>query len=266
MIRILFIADVIGSPGRDVVRALLPNLVRRHSVDLVIANGENSAGGFGLTRDSGGELFRAGVQVLTGGNHLWDRRDSYEYLASETRLVRPANMPPGTVGRGWGVFPARDGTPVGVVNLLGRVFMKDVDDPFRTADRALEAVGERAKVIVVDVHAETTAEKVALGWHLDGEATAVIGTHTHIPTADETVTARGTAYLTDVGMTGPYDGVIGVQKELVLQRFLTQMPARWEPAKGDPRLCGVVIDCDGGTGRARSIERVLVIGKNEHEE
>jgi len=205
MPNLLFIADVVGSPGRDVVRALLPDLRRRLDLHLVICNGENSAGGFGLTQDSARSLFAAGVDVLTGGNHLWDRKEAMDYLAGEMRLVRPANLPPGTPGQGWAVYRATDGTPVGVVNLLGRVFMKEAECPFRTADQALEALREKCKVVFVDFHAETTAEKVALGWHLDGRVSAVIGTHTHVQTADERILPRGTAYLSDAGMTAGFD-------------------------------------------------------------
>jgi metallophosphoesterase (TIGR00282 family) len=256
VLNLLFIADVIGSPGRDVVRALLPGLRERLDLHLVVCNGENSAGGFGLTQDSARDLFAAGIDVLTGGNHLWDRRESYEYLAAEPRLVRPANMPAGTIGQGWGVFRAKDGTPVGIVNLLGRVFMKDVDDPFRTADRALEALAPQCKVTLVDFHAEITAEKVALGWHLDGRASAVVGTHTHVQTADERVLPKGTAFVCDTGMTGGFDSVIGMDRTVSVRRFLSQMPERFTPAAGDLRLNAVLIRVDPASGRAASIERL----------
>lgn len=256
--KILFVADVIGSPGRDVLKALLPDLRRRHDVALVICNGENSAGGFGLTRDSAADLFAAGADVLTGGNHLWDRRESTAYLADEPRLVRPANLPPGTSGQGWAVFKAADGTPVGIVNLLGRVFMKEADDPFRAADRALEALAPQCKVILVDVHAETSAEKLAMGWHLDGRVSAVVGTHTHVQTADERVLPGGTAFVCDAGMTGGFDSVIGMEKGGALRRFLTLMPERLTPAAGDLRLNAVLVDVDPATGRAASIQRLQV--------
>ncbi len=253
---LLFIADVIGSPGRDVVTALLPDLRRRLGISMVVCNGENSAAGFGLTRESGAELFAAGVDVLTGGNHLWDRKESHSYLAEEPRLVRPANMPPGTMGEGWRVFQAADGTAVGIVNLLGRVFMKEADCPFRTADRAVEALSGKCKVILVDFHAETTAEKIALGWHLDGRVSAVIGTHTHVQTADERVLPGGTAIVCDAGMTGGFESVIGMDRHVALRRFLTAMPERFTPAAGDPRLNGVVLDVDPATGQTCSIRRV----------
>ena len=249
---------MIGSPGREVLKALLPGLRRRYDATLVICNGENSAGGFGLTRDSASDLFAAGVDVLTGGNHLWDRRESTSYLADEPRLVRPANLPPGTSGQGWAVFKAADGTAVGVVSLLGRVFMKEADDPFRAVDRALEALAPRCKVIVVDFHAETTAEKIALGWHLDGRVSAVLGTHTHVQTADERVLPGGTAFVCDAGMTGGFDSVIGMEKAGALRRFLTLMPERLTPAAGDLRLNAVLLSVDPASGRATAIERLQI--------
>ncbi|MFI5371986.1 MAG: TIGR00282 family metallophosphoesterase, partial [Candidatus Eisenbacteria bacterium] len=258
MPNLLFIADVVGSPGRDVVRALLPDLRRRLDAHLVICNGENSAGGFGLTQDSARSLFAAGVDVITGGNHLWDRKEALEYLSGEMRLVRPANLPPGTPGQGWAVYRASDGTPVGVINLLGRVFMKEAECPFRTADQALEALAERCKVVFVDFHAETTAEKVALGWHLDGRVSAVIGTHTHVQTADERILPGGTAYLSDAGMTAGFESVIGMEREPALRRFLTLMPERFTPASGDPRLNAVLVRVDAATGHATTIERLQI--------
>jgi metallophosphoesterase (TIGR00282 family) len=258
MLNILFVADVIGSPGRDVARALLPELRRRHDVSLVVCNGENAAGGFGLTRESAHALFAAGVDVLTGGNHLWDRKESLSYLSEEERLVRPANLPPNTPGRGWRVFPAADGTPVGIVNLLGRVFMKEADCPFRTADRAIEALRNQCRVILVDIHAETTAEKVALGWHLDGRVSAVIGTHTHVQTADETILPQGTAFLSDAGMTGGFDSVIGMDRQVAVRRFLTLLPERFTPATGDLRMNAVLLRVDRASGRALAIERLQI--------
>lgn len=258
MLNLLFIADVIGSPGRDVVKALLPELKRRHAVDLVICNGENSAGGFGLTRDSAAGLFAAGVDVLTGGNHLWDRKESAGYLGEEPRLVRPANMPEGTPGHGWRAFQALDGTRVGIVNLLGRVFMKEADNPFRVADRAVEALKPECKVIFVDFHAETTAEKVAMGWHLDGRVSALMGTHTHVQTADDRILPHGTAYLSDAGMTGGFDSVIGMEKHAALRRFLTLLPERLTPAGLDLRLNAVLLDIDSATGKTVAIQRLQI--------
>ncbi len=258
MLNLLFIADVIGSPGREVVRALLPGLRQRYDVHLVICNAENSAAGFGLTRDVGRELFAAGIDVLTGGNHLWDKKDSLEYLAEEPRLVRPANLPAGTPGEGFRVFRATDGTSIGVVNLLGRVFMKEVDCPFRAADAALSALKPQAHVTVVDFHAETTAEKVAMGWHLDGRASALLGTHTHVQTADERVLPGGTAFICDAGMTGGFDSVIGMDRHAALRRFLTLLPERLTPAGGDPRMNAVLVRVDPASGRAHSIERLQI--------
>jgi metallophosphoesterase (TIGR00282 family) len=249
---------VIGAPGREVVKALLPALRQRYAAQLVICNVENSAGGFGLNRDSGESLAAAGVDVFTGGNHLWDRKESAGYVAEELRLVRPANLPPGTPGEGWRVFHAADGTTVGVVCLLGRVFMKEADCPFRAADRVLAELKDQCQVIFVDFHAETTAEKVAMGWHLDGRVTALVGTHTHVQTADERVLPGGTAFLCDAGMTGGFESVIGMDRHAALARFLTLLPQRLTPATGDPRLNGALVDVDPATGRARSIRRLAL--------
>jgi metallophosphoesterase (TIGR00282 family) len=258
MLNLLFIADVIGSPGRRVVRDLLPSLRRRHDVGLVICNAENSAGGFGVTREAARDLFAAGVDVLTGGNHLWDRRESAGFLAEEPRLVRPANMPADTPGRGWAVYRAKDGTPVGIVNLLGRVFMKEIDSPFDAAERALEALKSETRIVFVDFHAETTAEKMALGWHLDGRVSVVVGTHTHVPTADARVLPQGTAYVTDAGMTGGFDSVIGMDRGAALRRFMSLLPGRLTPSEKDLRLNAVLVRVDPETGRADRIERIEI--------
>src|SRR5439155_1387226 len=231
-------------------------LRRRHDIALVVCNSENSAAGFGCTRESASDLFKAGVDVLTGGNHIWDRRESLPYLAEEKRLVRPGNLPPGTPGQGWSVFTAGDGTPVGVVNLLGRVYMKEADCPFRTADVAIAALRERCRTIVIDFHAETTAEKIALGWYVDGRVSAVFGTHTHVATADARVLPGGTAFICDAGMTGGFDSVIGMDREAALRRFLTLMPERLTPAEGDLRLHAVLLSIDPSTGRAAAIRRL----------
>ena len=262
--RLLFIGDIFGRPGRTIVRQRVQQLVSHHNIDLVIANAENSAGGFGLTPQIAEELFELGISVLTTGNHIWDKREIIEFFntgAAEPgsparRVLRPANYPAGTPGVGLYQGTTRSGVPYAVMNLQGRVFMGNIDDPFRVADDLLKQVA--AKVIFVDVHAEATSEKVALGFYLDGRVTAVVGTHTHVPTADERVLPKGTAFQTDVGMTGPYDSVIGVQKELIIQRFLTNLPARFEPATGDVKLCAVMIDCDEKTGRASAIQRLMV--------
>jgi len=254
MLKILFIADVVGAPGRDVVRALLPGLRARHGIDLVICNAENAAAGFGLTRDTAKDLFDAGCDALTGGNHIWDKRDAMDYLGSEPRLVRPANLPPGTPGKGWRIFPGLDGTPIGVIDLIGRVFMKEADDPFRAVDLGIaELKTEGARAIFVDFHAETTAEKVAMGWHVDGRVGAVIGTHTHVATADARILPNGTAFQCDAGMTGGFDSVIGMDRHAALRRFITGLPERLTPSGGDLRLNGVLVDVDPANGRATGI-------------
>lgn len=263
MTNLLFIADVIGSPGREVLRALLPELKRRHDVNLTICNCENSAAGFGLTKDVAKDLFDSGCDVLTGGNHLWDKKDAIDYIGEEPRLVRPANLPEGTPGMGARVFKTNTGVHVGVINMLGRVFMKEADCPFRTADAVLERLGKQAKVIFVDFHAETTAEKVALGWHLDGRVSAVVGTHTHVQTADDRVLPGGTAFLCDAGMTGGFDSVIGMDRAAALRRFLTLLPERLQPASGDLRLNAVLVKVDEESGKAVSIQRLQVPLKAE---
>jgi metallophosphoesterase (TIGR00282 family) len=259
--RLLFIGDIFGRPGRTIVKHRLTEVVAQHGVDLVIANAENSAAGFGITPPIAEELFEQGISVLTTGNHVWDKREIMEYMAQgdghpSRRLIRPANYPAGTPGHGWYEGQTRAGVKYAVINLQGRVFMASNDDPFRVIDDILKKI--TAKVILVDVHAEATSEKMALGWYLAGRVTAVLGTHTHVPTADERVLPGGTAYQTDVGMTGPFDSIIGVQKELVIQRFLTNLPARWEPATGDARFCAVLIDCDETSGKATAIQRLML--------
>lgn len=250
--RILMIGDVIGKPGREAVRALLPDLRRAQSIDFVICNGENTAGGFGITADTASELLESGVDVLTSGNHIWDKKEIYPYLDEELPLIRPANYPDAP-GRGY----LRQGG-VTVVNLLGRVFMAPLDCPFRTADALLERLEKEgaSKVIIVDFHAEATSEKQAMGWYLDGRVSAVLGTHTHVGTVDARILPQGTAYLTDVGMTGPMESVIGSDIEAVLARFMTSMPQRLEVASGPCVLNAVLVDVDEETGNASSIERV----------
>src|SRR5246500_1916995 len=256
--RTLFIGDIVGSPGRHIVQERLADLVQLKQIDLVIANGENSASGFGITPKIAEELLGLGIEVLTGGNHSWDRKEILEYIPHQPRLLRPANFAAVNPGGGLFVGGTKKGVKYAVLNLQGRVFLAANDDPFRKADEELAKLPADVAFVLVDMHAETTSEKIALGWYLDGRVTAVVGTHTHIPTADERVLPQGTAYITDVGMTGPYDSVIGIKKELILERFLTNMPIRFEPATGDPRLCAVVIDADETSGLARSIERVML--------
>ena len=256
MTTILFIGDIVGRPGRELVRRAVPALVAHHGVDLVIANGENAAAGFGVTPDLADDLFEYGVNVMTGGNHTWDKKEILPYFADHPRLLRPVNMPAGTPGRGRYVAKAANGVAVAVINAMGRVFMTAIDDPFRVVAEEVAAASSEAAIVFVDFHAEATSEKVAMGWHLDGRVAAVVGTHTHVQTADERLLPNGTAYITDVGMTGPHDSVIGVERSAVLQRFLTGLPQRFETASENPRLNGVLIAADEQTGRAQSITRV----------
>jgi metallophosphoesterase (TIGR00282 family) len=254
--RILFIGDIVGRPGRQLVRAGLAPLMSRHDIDFVVANGENAAAGFGITREIGDELFDLGVDVLTSGNHIWDKKEALDYIGAEPRLLRPANYPAGVPGNGSYLARARNGQSVGVINAMGRVFMLAIDDPFAVVLREIQLMRERTRIIFVDFHAEATSEKIAMGWHLDGRVTAVVGTHTHVQTADERVLPKGTAYLTDTGMTGPHDSVIGVEVEPALARFVTGLPSRFETATANPRLNAVVVDADDSTGKATDIERL----------
>jgi metallophosphoesterase (TIGR00282 family) len=254
--RILFVGDVFGRPGRRVASECIPRLRQQHDVYLCIANGENAAGGAGITEDVAAKLHSYGVDVITSGNHVWDKKEAMDYIGRSTHLVRPANYPPGVCGQGSTVFGGP--TPVGVLNLQGRVYMQEIDCPFRVGLQEVERLRGEANVIVIDFHAEATSEKMAMGWYMDGKVSAVIGTHTHVQTSDETVLPKGTAYITDAGMTGPHDSVIGVEKEIAIERFLTQLPARFNPAAGNLTFCGVLIDIDEQSGRARSIERLRI--------
>jgi len=255
-VRILFIGDIVGRPGRDLIKRGVRALASFHRIDLTIANVENAAAGFGITREIGEQILDWGVDVMTSGNHIWDKREALDYIGIEPRLLRPANFPAGAPGNGSYVARASDGQTVGVLNLMGRVFMNPLDDPFVVALREIEALHQRARVVFVDFHAEATSEKIAMGWHLDGKATAVVGTHTHVQTADERVLPKGTAFLTDVGMTGPHDSIVGVEVEAALGRFLSGLPAKFETATANPRLNAVIVDADEKTGAATDIERV----------
>lgn len=255
-VRLFFIGDIIGKPGRQALSASLHRIVDRFRIDLVIANGENAAGGFGLTEETAGDLFSQGVHVLTSGNHIWDKKDALQLIECEERILRPANYPPETAGRGWGVYETASGVPVGVINLEGRVFMNNLDCPFRKADELVGQLRPTTAVILVDFHAEATSEKRALGWYLDGRVSAVVGTHTHVQTADEEILPNGTAYLTDAGMTGSFDSVIGMNREQAVRKFVSQMPVKFDVAKRDIRVNGVVIEVDEETGRAVDIIRV----------
>jgi metallophosphoesterase (TIGR00282 family) len=256
MTTILFIGDIIGRPGRELVRRGLRALVAHHGVDLVIANVENAAAGFGITPDLADDLFSFGIQVMTGGNHTWDKKEILPYFAEQPRLLRPANMPAGTPGRGTYVAQAGNGARVAVINAMGRVFMTAIDDPFRVVPDEMAAVKDQADLFFVDFHAEATSEKVAMGWHLDGRVACVVGTHTHVQTADDRILPKGTAYITDVGMTGPHDSVIGVERSAVIQKFLTGLPQRFETASENPRLNGILLKADERTGRAVSLSRL----------
>ena len=253
---ILFIGDIVGRPGRELVRKGLRGLIEHHGVDLTIANAENAAAGFGVTKDIGDALLDWGVDVMTSGNHIWDKKEVVGYIASEPRLLRPANYPSGAPGRGSYLAQTGDGRAVGVINVMGRVFMTPIDDPFAVALKEIDGLRARARVIVVDFHAEATSEKIAMGWHLDGKVSLVVGTHTHVQSADERVLPNGTAYMTDAGMTGPHDGIIGMEREPSLERFLYGMPTKLEPASANPRLNGVLISADEKTGRATAITRL----------
>jgi 2',3'-cyclic-nucleotide 2'-phosphodiesterase len=254
--KILFIGDIVGSPGRKIVHDRLADILTQRSIDLCIANGENSASGFGITPRLAEEIFAAGVEVITGGNHIWDRKEIIDFFPHEPRLIRPANFPTGSPGKGHFVAQAKNGVAYAVMNLQGRTFMAPLEDPFRTAERELAALPPDVKVIIVDMHAEATSEKQAMGWHLDGKVSAVLGTHTHVATADNRLLPGGTAYITDVGMTGPHDSVIGMEKKPIVQRFLDALPAKFAVAEGDVQMNTVQIDVDESSGRARTIERV----------
>ncbi len=261
--RVLFIGDIVGSPGRQIVQDRLADIVSQRQIDLVIANGENSASGFGITPRLADELLGMGIEVVTGGNHSWDRKEILEYMPHQPRLLRPGNFPEGVPGTGTYVGVAKNGIKYAVLNLQGRVFLTPIDDPFRKADAELAKLPADVAFVLVDMHAETTSEKVAMGWYVDGRVSAIVGTHTHVATADEHVLPQGTAYITDVGMTGPHGGVIGMDRDGIIKRFLDGLPARFEVASGDVQMNCVLIETDdagarNGAGRLRagSIERL----------
>jgi 2',3'-cyclic-nucleotide 2'-phosphodiesterase len=256
-LKVLFVGDIVGKPGRAAVRHFVPILRDRHGLDLCVGNSENSANGAGITPESADDLLEAGLDLLTGGNHTWNRREIVPYLErAGSRQIRPANYPPGAPGRGHSLVPTRDGRKLGVINLEGRVFMKPLDCPFRTAEKLVEELRRETRSILVDMHCEATSEKNAMGYFLDGRVSAVLGTHTHVQTADERVLRGGTAFQTDVGMCGPWDSIIGIRKESALERFLTARHAPYETARGESVLQGAIVDIDDQTGRARSILRV----------
>ena len=254
--RVFFLGDIFGKPGRKLVQEKLPGLIHRHRIDFCIANVENAAAGFGATPHIADDLLNSGIDLLTSGNHIWDRRAIIPYLSEQPRLLRPYNYPKGVPGTGEYIGDTSCGVRIGVLNLQGRVFMPAIDCPFIAGRDAIERMRKQTPVIIVDFHAEATSEKQAFGWHVDGSVSAVLGTHTHVQTADERILPGGTAYITDLGMTGPHDSVIGSTPDTALERFLLQTPTRLEPAKGNLRVCGAVVEIDESTGRALDIQRI----------
>ncbi len=254
--KVLFIGDIVGTVGRAAVKALLPALLDRYKIDYVIANGENAAGGFGITEKVAEEIFGYGVHIITSGNHIWDKKEAIPYIAKENRLLRPVNYPPGVPGYGSVVDTVSRGVKIAVVNISGRVFMSSIDCPFRVGIAEIERLRGETDLIIIDFHAEATSEKIAFGYYVDGKVSAVIGTHTHVQTADEKILPGGTAYITDVGMTGPAVSVIGVEKEQVIERFLLQMPKKFETARGGGILSSIVIEIDEKTGKSTAVQRL----------
>lgn len=255
--KILFIADIVGEPGRKTLKTVLPGFKVKEKIDCTIANAENAAGGFGLTKPVAEDIFSSGVEVLTLGNHVWDRKEIGEII-EDPRVLRPANYPPFTPGRGYNIYQLSNGEKIAVLNQMGRVYMPDLDCPFRSTDALLPAIKKETNIIIVDFHAEITSEKQAFGWYLDGKVSAVIGTHTHVQTADERVLPEGTAYITDCGMTGSRDSVIGIKKEIILKKYLTQIPLRFEVATKDLIFSGVTIEIEEKTGKALAIKRYQI--------
>jgi metallophosphoesterase (TIGR00282 family) len=258
-VKVLFIGDIFGEPGRRALTRAVPRLVGQRQIDIVIGNGENAAGGFGITPELAEELFDLGLAVITTGNHAWDKREILDYFPREPRLLRPANYPDGVPGHGSVVVESAGGEKLGVLQLMGRAYMPTLDCPFQVAKKELAALKKRTAAVIVDMHAEATSEKMAMGHYLDGEVVAVVGTHTHVQTADEQILPKGTAYQTDIGMTGPLHSVIGVKKELAIEKFLTGMPRRFEVASGPSVFCAVLLELDARIGKALSIERIRIV-------
>ena len=264
---ILFIADIVARPGRWAVSQVLPDFKKVYQVDFTIANVENAAGGFGLTKEIAKKIHSYGVDCLTSGNHIWDRKDIYPYLNEDERILRPANYPPDAPGRGAGIFETIEEHKIAVLNIQGRVYIKEIDCPFRVAEEEIKRLKEETNIIIVDLHAEATSEKIALGWYMDGKVSAVLGSHTHVQTADEIILPAGSAYITDVGMTGAHDSVIGINKEDALSRFLLQIPHRFTPAKKDIKFCGALVKIDAETGKAIKIEKIKIdVPRSEEDE
>jgi metallophosphoesterase (TIGR00282 family) len=256
--KVLFIGDIVGKVGRTAVKSLLPNLADKYKIDLVVANGENIAGGFGLTESLVSEIFKMGVHVITTGNHVWDKKDFIAHISKENRVLRPLNFPPGVPGYGSIIYTAQNGHKIAIMNVSGRVFMSSIDCPFRAAETELERLAKETNKIIIDFHAEATSEKIAFGYFLDGKVSAVIGTHTHVQTADEKILPKGTAYITDVGMTGPVHSVIGIEVDQIIKRFLSGMPSRFETARGDGIISAVILQIDNASGKANKIQRLQI--------
>ncbi len=254
--KVLLIGDIVGKTGRQAVKNLLPNLTDRYKIDFVIANGENAAGGFGITEKTASEIFDSGVHIITTGNHVWDKKETVPYISKENRILRPINFPPNTPGAGSIIFTLPNKEKIAVMNVSGRVFMNTLDCPFRVGKAEVEKLQETTNIIIIDFHAEATSEKIAFGYYMDGMVSAVIGTHTHVQTADEKILPGGTAYITDVGMTGPQTSVIGIEKEQIVERFLSQMPRKYEVAGGKTLLSAVIVEIDGKSGKATAIQRL----------
>lgn len=250
------IGDIVGRPGRSIIRHKLPFIKKKYEADFVIANGENAAGGRGITEKIAQELFISGIDFLTMGNHVWDNKDIFNFIEKEDFMIRPANYPLEAPGKGYRVIQTDKGLNIGILNISGRTFMNPLDCPFKTADKIICEMQEKAKIIIVDFHAEATSEKIAMGYYLDGKVSLVVGTHTHVQTADEKILSHGTAYITDLGMTGPSESVLGMEKDRVIQKFLTQMPVRFEVAKGPSEINGIAVEIDESTGKALAIQRI----------
>lgn len=256
MLKVLMIGDIFGKPGRKAVKELIKTYRSQYDLDFVIANGENAAGGNGITREIANELYDAKIDFITMGNHTWDKKEIFQFIDIDKRIIRPANYPPGTPGRGWAIVPLNNTIKVGVVNLSGRVFLQPLDCPFRVGARIVEEISKETHIIIIDFHGEATSEKIAMGFFMDGKVSAVVGTHTHVQTADERILPYGTGYITDVGMTGPYDSILGVKKDIVIQKFLTQLPARFETAQGLAQVNALLIEIDETTGKTTRLERI----------
>lgn len=256
MLKVLMVGDIFGKPGRKAVKELIKTYRNQYELDFVIANGENAAGGNGITREIANELYNAQIDFITMGNHTWDKKEIFQFIDTDKKIIRPANYPPGTPGRGLAIVPLSNGLKIGIINLSGRVFLPPLDCPFRVGERIVEEISKETHIIIVDFHAEATSEKIAMGWFMDGKVSAVVGTHTHVQTADERILPYGTGYITDVGMTGPHDSILGVKRDIVIQKFLTQLPARFETAQGVAQLNAILLEIDETTGKTMGLKRI----------